>query len=507
MEVHAHHALNLLVQAAAMFEGSFSESPGEKTADSFSELVQSFQGSDFGLFFNQKVTFRSRESESVHDLVLRCGELGRFVLRRMRVAAPEPDLPETSKPLSALRASLVSQYAARRRSILGDTAAAEPAALACTVCSLPAGDTFLGFPVLKFNSVLYSLIKRHRGSHCDISCAPALRLCLHAVHHRCTHSSSFHCPCDRGKRNCLLPQWTGGFADPPPIIREAMQSFCHVAFPTYNVGILALTSEISLMELRLRSFPHALDDTRFLTLIHSAYFALAHALPPDARHEKRHFRAVIRRSLTDRSTNIKLTVAGFFPDIQTPLRRYYFLRRCAILEHCLSGDFTGSYDWDALLHWDALCVHFGVALEGDPGQLPPYTFCTLPDTFLGFFQPPWSLSRSLRDPLLLSLATGDCVSGTDPPQCGEIRMRDIAAKLHGTYCPMLVIRGSQANAGVYISFEWQRQYMNSSNPIYTDRFGDADIGFRRGEVLRLSRDAVEREIDRLLSHAWTDAVV
>jgi hypothetical protein len=44
-------------------------------------------------------------------------------------------------------------------------------------------------------------------------------------------------------------------------------------------------------------------------------------------------------------------------------------------------------------------------------------------------------------------------------------------------------------------------------PLYVDRFGDPDVGFQRGDLLALSQDAVDREIDRLLSHRWTDELV
>jgi hypothetical protein len=286
-----------------------------------------------------------------------------------------------------------------------------------------------------------------------------------------------------------------------------MRRFCETAFAAFNVGILMLTSEISLMELRLRSSPQALDDIRFLTLIYTAYFAIAHGMAADGNDDKRRFRTVIRRSLAARSTDIRPTVAALAIAIQKQKSRFYFLRRCAILEYCLAGEFTGSNDWDALLRWDALCAHFGLELEGEPGELPPYTFCELPDTFLGFFTPPWSLSRDLTDPVLLSLTTGDCISTTPTPQPGEISVVDLRAKVHGTYVPVIIMGGKHANTGIYISFEWGKQVANASSPIYVDRFGDPDIGFQRGTVLKLSRDAVEREVDRLLSHAWTDAVV
>jgi hypothetical protein len=120
------------------------------------------------------------------------------------------------------------------------------------------------------------------------------------------------------------------------------------------------------MEMRLRSSPHALDDTRFLTLIHNAYFAIAHGLDPDSMDEKRRFRTVLRLSLSNRLTNIKPTVAELASTIATPIRQYYFLRRCAILEYCLAGDFTGNHDWEALLRWTP---SVGIS-RSDSGRIP-----------------------------------------------------------------------------------------------------------------------------------------
>jgi hypothetical protein len=411
------------------------------------------------------------------------------------------------KPLAALKASLFSQYAARRCAILRDTASPESGAFSCSVCSLPAGDAYLGYPVLKFNSVLHSIVRQHRGSECAISCAPALRLCLHAVHERCTRAHSFNCPCDRGWRNCILPQWTDGFAEPPVVIQTAMRSFCAIAFGTFDIGIDALASEISLMEMRLRSFPHALDDIRFVTLIRHVYFAIAHSFDTAAPDGKGAFRRVLRRSLANRLADIKPTVAGLVAGIETAIRQFYFLRRCAILEYCLACDFAGSHDWDALLGWEALCSHFEIHVEGAPGALRPYTFCGLPATFLDFFKPPRSLSRNLDGQVLFSLTTGDFISTAASQQPRVIDMNDLRLKFHETYCPVILVVGNHANTALYLSFEWNKQFANASSPIYVDRFGDPDIGFRRGEVLKLSGDAVEREVDRLLSHAWTDAVV
>jgi hypothetical protein len=75
-------------------------------------------------------------------------------------------------------------------------------------------------------------------------------------------------------------------------------------------------------------------------------------------------------------------------------------------------------------------------------------------------------------------------------------MHALKMELRETYCPLIIIGGTQANTALYLSFEWEAQFPTALRSIYVDRFGDPDIGFLRGEVLKLSPDAIEREVDR-----------
>jgi hypothetical protein len=55
--------------------------------------------------------------------------------------------------------------------------------------------------------------------------------------------------------------------------------------------------------------------------------------------------------------------------------------------------------------------------------------------------------------------------------------------------------------------EWDRYYDVAMEALYMDRLGDPDIGLKRGGPLKLSQDAFDREIERLLSHAWADQAI
>jgi hypothetical protein len=508
IEIHLQYTLNLLLHTSKLQEGEYIESSIEINAENFPELCQRLIGLDFRSFVLQKITFCHRPPQSVYDLLLLLKNLGRYVLTRIGFDVPEPDASEclsVKRGINSLKKRILAEFAARQHLLRGSEPCPKQSdPLNCSICMTHTDTTFLGYPVLKFHSVLYSIVKQRLFGTTKIIRSLALRICLHSVHAKCINSTAFTCPLDRGFRNAILPIWSGAFTKPPDQIIEAMTHFCGEVFNSFEVAINTLANHISLMEVRLRSSPYALDDVRFLTLIHHFYFAIVHGYtsPTNISHK---FPLVIVQSLSGISLHDIVSV--MVHTINTPTRQYIFLRRCAILEECLSDSFHTGQDWESFMSWEALCDHFKVSVTDQPNLLPPFTFCELPDQFLGFFTPPRSISRKETDKSLLSLLTGDIVVMSRPPRSGELSLQGLMKKICGTYTPLLVLSGEHSNATMYWSSEWDQQYREALEPLYVDRFGDPDIGFRRGRALKLSQDAVDRQLDRLLSHAWTDEIV
>jgi hypothetical protein len=184
-----------------------------------------------------------------------------------------------------------------------------------------------------------------------------------------------------------------------------------------------------------------------------------------------------------------------------------FLRRSLILEFCLTGGPQNSRDWDSLLSWEALLEHFGITGDAPPGTLPKFSFCRLPEDFLRFARPPFSVDFTKTRELCISLLTGEVVvmspeAGVENGVVGATKFQE---RFGHSYAPMLWVNGRSASATCYWSMEWRKVYPAKS--LYVDRFGDPDIGFQRGGLLRFSQDRMESEVDRFLSHAWVDVVV
>jgi hypothetical protein len=343
----------------------------------------------------------------------------------------------------------------------------------------------------------------------DLAVIPTsgMRLCLHYVHLGCVNHPSFSCPVDRGYRNILLPRWTEGFAEPPDLIVDAMESFCEAAFGSYSQAIASIKHQIFVLEVRQRSSPNAVDDIRSTTLISHSLFAIAHGMPAPGSLPRGAFLRVVDFVIRSRTVDIREKVVELSREIVPPLRRFMFLRRSLILEFCLIGEPQNSRDWDGLLSWESLVEHFGITNGTSPGPLPKFSFCQLPEDFLRFARPPFSVDFTKSRKLCISLLTGEVVvmSREAEAENGVVGVVRFQERFGHSYAPMLWVSGRSANSTCYWSMEWRKVY--PARPLYVDRFGDPDIGFQRGGLLKFSQDRMEREVDRFLSHAWVDVVV
>jgi hypothetical protein len=499
---HVQYVSNILLQAFVLNQPAFVEPPEIISAKDFADLNSQFSSITFPSFPLQRVSYCGRDPMCVRDFLVSRGPLGHSVLSRLGFAVPDSPPISRDSRINSIKSRLIGQFAEQARAVLGTNSPVDAhSSLACVVCSLPADPSFLAYPVIFFRSVLSSIVKRQLSGHGEIAVRPALRLCLHLVHPSCLPAPPFSCPCDRGMRNALLPHWELGFTSPPEHVRAGMSAFCSLVFRSCDRAVWVLSREIALMEVRQRSCRQAPDDRRFSTLVRHAFFGIAHGFPEPVDRGVGKFITVIYTALIRRSLTLE---TGMAADLDVS-RRYVFLRKCAILEYCLSDDGGRDHDWTVELGWGALAARYGV--DGAiPSPLPAFTFCDLPDTFIGFFTSENPVQRNRSDSLWLSLLTGDSVVSERGNDAGSLDISAFVEKMKHSYAPMLVIRGSDANTTFYFSMQWNRHYDRAMDALYVDQLGDPDIGFRRGEFLKLSHDAVEREIERVLSHAWVDHV-
>jgi hypothetical protein len=295
-----------------------------------------------------------------------------------------------------------------------------------------------------------------------------------------------------------------------------MAAFCEDHFKEDGqLPLRSLAAEIRLLEVRQRSYPAALDDRRSLVLINGLFFAWYHAQRPPFPREapQRALQTLIVTLLIQGGFDEAIflhsvrTLAGF---LKTDLRRLVLLRKAAILEYIVAGDF-GERDWNAELSPERLSARFEVPI-GQNVQLAKFTLgglptrespdpMFLPKSFFGFARPPYNVDFSDYHDLAVCLVTGDLVRLDDPLIHGD-RTRETASC---TFRPLLMVRGEWANLGLLCAFNWRTRL--EFGPLYVDGFGDPDSGLRQGTVLALSEEMVAKEVDSLLSHAWTDRVV
>jgi hypothetical protein len=192
-----------------------------------------------------------------------------------------------------------------------------------------------------------------------------------------------------------------------------------------------------------------------------------------------------------------------------------FLRKAAIFEFCLFNSTLNGVDWDAVLSPPELFKRYAIEAPkslGDLESLTPFTFCDLPEKYLSFARPPYNVDLTVPYQLFLSLLTGEILSVSDYKvetyEKFDVWLERVMMR---TFCPLLVLRGESACRPVYRVFgrdsnPWigrDPRYVNIRD-FYVDDFGEADWGMHSGRMLSLSRDVLDAEIDRLLSHRWTD---
>jgi hypothetical protein len=238
------------------------------------------------------------------------------------------------------------------------------------------------------------------------------------------------------------------------------------------------------------------------------------------------------------------------------LRILEFLRKAAILEFCLFKYVVNGIDWDRVLGNEELLERYEVmtpqSLE-NLENLTPFTFCDLPDRFLSFGRPPYKVDLTLPHQLFLCLLTGEILSmGECRPEPYEKLNVWLEKVMLNTFSPLLVLRGDNSSRAIYKVFGRESNALGrESNPfgregnpfgregnlwlgregnpfgregnlwfgrdpryvnmrdvnmrdVYVDDFGESDWGMNSGRMLELSRDVLDAEVDRLLSHRWTD---
>lgn len=147
-------------------------------------------------------------------------------------------------------------------------------------------------------------------------------------------------------------------------------------------------------------------------------------------------------------------------------------------------------------------------VEHNEMTLPMFSFIDLPKNFLDLVHPPYSAPILESDDLevIICLLTGKIVLQKSKSSTNKKKYIGLSHFLKETFddsfSVFLKLNGN--NASQVIIGDVQLNHIFTLRPLYADKFGDRDIGMKRGSLLYLNEPSVEEIIDELLSGSWTN---
>ena len=545
--IHVQYLLNMLLQGYRISEDkTFPKSSRETwVVASMEALVTQMDEVEmsFNELMHQPIDFVERGAKTLYDLLLALGPLGVYVLDRMSIDVPmsEDELEARRKArkeaAAKARRSVMASFQEQARAILDEDNTVQNNNKSCSVCSEEAGDQVLCFPVFSFKTCLLQTIRRELrkvrqvGSpytpvdRAAVKMTHSFNLCLHLAHPECAdqeRNGLWLCSIDRCPKNALLPHASVD-EEPTEAMREQMMAFINNVFQfKYSRAVFALRSEIALLEIRQRARQEAADDIRSKTLIRHLFLTIHYTwsiLDEQAMDPKvGAFVALLDWMLTNDSLDQEatkkkvkeLSEQRFTDSEHGPRRRAAFLRRAALVIHCVFGDITKGENWDEYLSLESLVPYFDLNMDVPQDLiLPKFSYVPLPKNFIDFARPPYNIDMEKpAHEIYVSLFTGVVMNQQGPEPTLSSYVNNVA---HNTFFPCLEVSSLQRASAVVLRSEMdgaRRFVMDGYRqlpPIYVDCFGEPDLGFARGRPLSLvSEEAIAEQVDMILSHRWVD---
>lgn len=204
-------------------------------------------------------------------------------------------------------------------------------------------------------------------------------------------------------------------------------------------------------------------------------------------------------------------------DLSSDYQKLQFLRCAAIFDYFarnqniiqkVENKNDEFIDWDDILNSSFLHNFYKINQVNnnnlDDYVLPMFSFCNVPDNFLDFIYPPFSLPILSSDKeKAICLLTGKVVSLVDQ------NPENIMNYVNNTFCKsfsiFLSLNGSKLSE-VFVMIHHPSFKRISLKSFYTNKFDETDIGIKKGFLLFLNESKQEEIIDNLLSGNWLNSI-
>ncbi|KAK8895586.1 hypothetical protein M9Y10_024056 [Tritrichomonas musculus] len=268
----------------------------------------------------------------------------------------------------------------------------------------------------------------------------------------------------------------------------------------FRIQIFSFASQI---EIRDRSNPDCLDDVTIQPTLRNIYLCLWHVKRNEASKVLSNsnitpFMKYILQSLQFNETQnekSKIDIDNFLNKtvVDDDYKLFQFLRCAAIFDHfarcskLIEKVDNKIVDWDEILGSTYLCKFYNIQ--------------HLLKKFVSENNIELTLPMISEDVTILCLLTGRNFNLKKDARSNEL-INFIDKQFNGSFDVFLKLNGKDASQLVLLSKEFKARMDIQS--FYVSRFGDQDLGMKRGSLLQLNEVNEEEIIDMIFSGLWTN---
>ena len=443
--------------------------------------------------------FLLNNNQQVFNAIKNIGKIGENILQKYNLNVDstqdvDPDKLKKSEAAKRKKAEIMKKMQAEQNKFMEhqdikEDPKKETEETLCPICQLDDPKAIFCYPV----SVSF-------GPYLEGAYGIRFISCMHKIHFKCAknvfQNMDTQCPLDRTHYNAVLPIIDAKTKITSDIKKSIDDFFYSVCEP--NQILTGLCNEVSTLDVRQRRNKNAISSYLQGPLLKLFYFIYTKNKPKEA--DKR-CKLVFYQELlymAQKKTSIEKSIKHTLSHDKNidPKTLYIMLRRAAIFKRLVleesivpKGSDPQNNDWEQLLSIPNLIQLFGVKIAIPTTiVLDKYTFpFTLPKTILDFyFDERIKHNIASEEQWSISLITGEKCQPQDEE---EFRRLNILG-----FVPFITISGNYISSTMVYS-------LATSTPlktIYTNKYGEEDIGLETGEMLYLNEKRYNELTDQYL---------